>query len=112
MRDANYFSKLRFFLLDGSTRQRRGARPSTHRTRVRRASPFELEPLEPRVLLAADLAAAVQAVQIVPEQAATVLVTNNGPDRASNAPVAVHASQDTSLDASDVSLGNGRYKGT
>ena len=57
MRDGGYFSKLREFL----SNERRGrTRSLSKRRRVKRASPFRIEQLEARVLLAGDLASAVQ----------------------------------------------------
>jgi hypothetical protein len=56
MRDGGYFSKLREFL----SNERRGrTRSLSKRRRVKRASPFRIEQLEARVLLAGDLASAV-----------------------------------------------------
>jgi hypothetical protein len=81
MRDHGYFATLRTFLLNQRRSQRKRQGNSIAGSSSRPASRFSLELLESRVLLSADLAAAVQAVQIVPEQTATVLVTNNGPDR-------------------------------
>ncbi|HJU05761.1 MAG TPA: tandem-95 repeat protein [Nitrospiraceae bacterium] len=83
MRDANYFSKLRSFLLPESGRRRRCARGSVCPARIHRAS-FSLEPLEARVLLSADLAGAVQEMQVMEpvvqqEAAVTFLESNQGP---------------------------------
>jgi hypothetical protein len=76
------------------------------------ASPFMLEPLEGRLLLAADLTGAITANTLndpsVPtnSEAVTVRVTNQGNSPA-NSPsqVAVYASLDNALDATDVLLG-------
>ena len=103
MRDSNYFSKLRTFLLSGSGRRRR--RPvcaSVRMARTRRASPFNLEPLEPRVLLSADLAGAVQAMQVVepvvPQQAAVSFLETNQGSETNNA-VATTPTETAKLDA-------------
>src|SRR5688572_3699000 len=76
------------------------------------SSSFTLEPLEPRVLLAADLSGLVTAHSLqdpsVPTNAesATVQVQNIGNQRANaTTQVAVYASLDTTLDGSDVLLG-------
>jgi VCBS repeat-containing protein len=91
MRDAGYFSKLRSFLLRGSTHRRREARGRARPSRTQRVSPFNLEPLEPRVLLAADLAGAVQAAQIVepaPQESPAAAVALQEQTQTNQAPVA------------------------
>src|SRR5688572_104172 len=113
MSDPNYFAKVRAMLLGWQGRSgRKGARGTRGNHHTKRQTSFMVEGLEPRVLLSADLAAAVQTVQVVPEQSAEVLVTNNGPDRVSNAPVMAHASKDSLHDASDVLLGSSRAQGS
>jgi hypothetical protein len=91
MPDLQYFSKLRSFLCDRprsqSTRGKRAKKPFA----AQRATTFALEPLEPRVLLAADLGAAVQAAQVVEPapvepQSTTVLLQEQTP--ANQTPVA------------------------
>lgn len=120
MRDTLYFSKLRVFLAGWRWRLQR-FRPSqwrrwlrTHRTTCspRPASLFTLEPLESRVLLAADLSSVVAATTqldpAVPTNAATVTVqVLNIGDQPANATtqVAVYASTDATLDSADVLLG-------
>src|SRR5687767_14339992 len=115
MPDPGYFVKLRKFLLVGCHR----LRTRRHRRRSRRSvssarssTLFSLEPLEPRVLLAADLTGLVNAHTLqdpsVPTNAesATVQVQNIGNQRAnSTTQVAVYASLDSTFDASDVLLG-------
>ncbi|HJU05763.1 MAG TPA: CARDB domain-containing protein [Nitrospiraceae bacterium] len=122
MPDAGYFVKLRSFLSGQRAHRRRTAekRSNPACSPSGRDSAFELEPLEPRVLLTADLAAAVQAVQIidpvVPQQngSATVRLLNQGDARTPNnvdIGVNVFASQDQTFDASDVLLGTGKASG-
>jgi hypothetical protein len=120
MRDTLFFSKLRVFLAGWRLRVRR-FRPSqwhrwqrAHRTsyQQRIGTPFSLEPLESRLLLAADLSGVITATtQLdpgVPTTAATatVQVRNQG-DAQANATtqVAIYASADATLDSSDVLLG-------
>ena len=121
MRDTLYFSKLRVFLAGWRWRLQR-FRPSqwrrwqrTHRTicSPRSASLFTLEPLESRLLLAADLTGVVQSsAQIdpaVPGNAASavVQVQNIGNQRANaTTQVGVYASLDATLGAGDVLLGS------
>lgn len=65
MRDGGYFSKLREFL----SNERRGrTRSLSKRRRVKRASPFRIEQLEARVLLAGDLASVTLQAAVVQEQ--------------------------------------------
>ena len=120
MRDTLFFSKLRVFLAGWRLRVRR-FRPSqwhrwqrAHRTsyQQRLETPFWLEPLESRVLLAADLTGVVGATTLidpaVPTNAATatVQVLNQGNQRANaTTQVAMYSSVDTVFDASDVLLG-------
>jgi hypothetical protein len=112
MRDHGYFAKLRTFLLNRRRSQRKRPSKSMAGPANRPESRFSIELLESRMLLSADLAAAVQAVQIVPEQTATVLVTNNGPDRVNNPTITARASLDNSLDAGDVLLGSSTDRGS
>jgi hypothetical protein len=112
MRDHGYFAKLRAFLLNRRRSQRKRPSKSIAGHANRPDSRFSIELLESRMLLSADLAAAVQAVQIVPEQTATVLVTNNGPDRVNNPTITARASLDNSLDAGDVLLGSSTDRGS
>ncbi len=120
MRDTLFFSKLRVFLAGWRLRVRR-FRPSqwhrwqrAHRTscQQRIGTPFSLEPLESRLLLAADLTGVVGATTLidpaVPTNAATatVQVVNQGNQRANaTTQVAMYSSADTAFDASDVLLG-------
>ncbi|MCW5781587.1 MAG: putative Ig domain-containing protein, partial [Nitrospira sp.] len=126
MRDTLYFSKLRVFLAGWRWRLQR-FRPSqwrrwqrTHRTicSPRSASLFTLEPLESRLLLAADLTGVVQSsAQIdpaVPGNAASavVQVQNIGNQRANaTTQVGVYASLDATLGAGDVLLGSANTAG-
>ena len=130
MRDALFFSKLRVMLCGWRWKSYRRAswlkaRWRQMRRRVQRlvrdrfvpspsnssASSFLLEPLESRVLLAADLTGVVQsAVQLDPAvptntASAVVQVQNVGNQNVSQSQIGVYASLDTTLDASDVLLG-------
>ncbi|HUM39868.1 MAG TPA: CARDB domain-containing protein, partial [Nitrospira sp.] len=130
MRDALFFSKLRVMLCGWRWKSYRRASwlkarwRQMHR-RVQRlardrfvsspsnpsSSSFLLEPLESRLLLAADLTGVVQsAVQLDPAvptntASAVVQVQNVGNQNVSQSQVGVYASLDTTLDASDVLLG-------
>jgi len=65
MRDSGYFSKLREFL----SNERRGRKEAlSKRRRTKRASPFRMEQLEARVLLAGDLASVTLQAAVVQEQ--------------------------------------------
>jgi hypothetical protein len=77
MRDSGYFSKLREFL----SNERRGRKGSlSKRRRVKRASPFRMEQLEARVLLAGDLASVTLQAAVVQEQYVEGAVNlQNGP---------------------------------
>ncbi len=81
MRDGGYFSKLREFL----SNERRGrTRSLSKRRRVNRASPFRMEQLEARVLLAGDLASVTLQAAVVQTQqqtTPTVFVSTTGSDR-------------------------------
>lgn len=110
MPDPGYFAKLRLFLNGQRERgRRRKAKSASHRSAP---SSFSLESLEPRVLLSADLTGAVTTHTLtdpsVPTNGESVIVrvTNQG-STATNTPpqVAVYASIDGTLDASDVLLG-------
>ena len=130
MRDALFFSKLRVMLCGWRWKSYRRASwlkarwRQMHR-RVQRlardrfvsspsnpsSSSFLLEPLESRLLLAADLTGVVQsAVQLDPAvptntASAVVQVQNVGNQNVSQSQIGVYASLDTTLDASDVLLG-------
>ncbi len=65
MRDSGYFSKLRE-LLTNERRGRKGSLPK--RRRAKRTSPFRMEQLEARVLLAGDLASVTLQAAVVQEQ--------------------------------------------
>ena len=89
MPDPGYFTKLRQFLTGSDQRSRNTSRRvRRQRCSSRSESAFHIESLEPRVLLAADLAAAVQAAQIVDptvtEQAAAVSVVQTDPGSRAN----------------------------
>ena len=79
MPDSQYFSKLRAFFCGRPHSQSTGSRRTKWRAvPVLRATTFALQQLESRVLLAADLAGAVQAAHVVEAapiepQAATLL---------------------------------------
>lgn len=120
MRDTMFFSKLRVLLAGWRLRLRR-VRPSrwrrwqrAHRatSQPRPSSRFLLEPLEGRVLLAADLTGLVTAHTLadpsVPTnvETATVQVRNQGTTAASaSTQVRVYASTDAAFSTSDVLLG-------
>lgn len=77
----------------------------------RSVSAFQLELLEPRLLLAADLSGVIQSA-VLPNPAlegtsgsATVLVSNIGDQDSNEMEVGVYISQDATLDASDILLG-------
>ena len=128
MRDAQFLTKLRVFL--GLWRWRKSRRSSQMRARLRQwmrgrlrcapslklrtarpASLFTLEPLESRLLLAADLTGVVGATTLidpaVPTNAASavVQVQNIGNQNAPGSQVGVYASLDATLGAGDVLLG-------
>lgn len=81
MREGGYFSRLRELL----TNQRSGRKGTlSKRQRTKRVSPFRMEQLEARVLLAGDLAGAtLQAAVVQTQQQATptVFVSTTGSDR-------------------------------
>ncbi|MBX3301370.1 MAG: putative Ig domain-containing protein [Nitrospira sp.] len=135
MRDTLFFTKLRVLLCGWRwkrhrqsswlraqfrrTRQRMGrlsplARPSFSRLTqhvAHNTQNFLLEPLEPRVLLAADLTGLVASATLpdpaVPPATATavVQVQNIGDQRVTQSQVGVYASLDTTLDSADILLG-------
>jgi VCBS repeat-containing protein len=93
MRDPGYFTKLRRFLTGHQKSSRNPSRRAWRRCPASRSElAFTLESLEPRILLAADLAGAVQAAQVVEPapvepQSATVLLQEE--TSANQPPVAV-----------------------
>ncbi|MBI4002597.1 MAG: LEPR-XLL domain-containing protein [Nitrospira defluvii] len=139
MRDTMFFSKLRVLLCGWRWKSRR--RGSWLKARLRRlrrsasrlreaslvkrisswgsdasrctphASRFVIEPLESRLLLAADLTGLVQSAALIDpavptnNASAVVQVQNVGNQRVNQSQVGVYASLDTTLDASDVLLG-------
>lgn len=129
MRDTMFFAKLRVLLcgwrwkhhrqgswLKARLRRLRGRlviqqeRPSL-RSAATPANPFSLEPLEARVLLAADLSGVVQSAAgidpAVPTNSASavVQVQNSGNQNVSQSQVGVYASIDSTLDSTDMLLG-------
>ncbi|MDH5351028.1 MAG: Ig-like domain-containing protein, partial [Betaproteobacteria bacterium] len=96
-------------------RLRREQRKPHHTRRARPAIQFQ--PLEPRVLLSADLIGTVQwdpgAAALFPDAdaEAAVLVQNIGDRSAKSVKVSVYASADEVLDASDVLLGTDHTRG-
>ncbi|MBI4002985.1 MAG: putative Ig domain-containing protein [Nitrospira defluvii] len=130
MPDAMFFTKLRVMLCGWRWKShRRGSwlkarlrrlRQQVHRasrsmtlmSAPRCASPFTLEPLEARVLLAADLTGVIQSASLsniaLPTDTATVgvQVQNQGNQRANaTTQVAVYASPNNTFDAGDTLLG-------
>ena len=130
MRDALFFSKLRVLLCGWQWKTHRRAswvkaqlRRVRHRLRSattlrasrpptgKIASPFYLESLEARVLLAADLSGVVQSVTAldpaVPTNnaSAVVKVQNSGNQNVSQSQLGIYASLDNVLDGSDLLLG-------
>ena len=90
MRDVQYFSKLRGFL---SNPRRRGPR----RTSIRRSSSFQLESLEPRMLLSGSLTGAVPVADLSSTQTSTVQQTTVSPTTTSTSQVgtAINVAQAT-----------------
>jgi len=108
------FSALRkFFHKEWQQYRQRNEKDRRPRVSSSRTPLFEVESLEPRLLMAADLAGAVQAhtladpsVPTNPEQV-TVRVINQGDiDTNTKSTVRVYASSDNVLDSSDVLLGS------
>ncbi|THJ19742.1 MAG: tandem-95 repeat protein, partial [Nitrospira sp. CG24D] len=119
----SFWTELRVFLFGW---RRRWVRPRVWQRRVRRrlarqrssrsaagavGSPFTLEPLESRLLLAADLTGVVQSAALIDPAvptnpaSAVVQVQNVGNQLVTQSQVGVYASLDTVLDSSDVLLG-------
>ncbi len=133
MRDALFFTKLRVFLGNWRWRSHRRAawvkaRLRQLRRRVRRtalaapcvpaqhsrlvpSSPFVLESLEPRLLLAADLTGVLQAPAAIDPAvptntaSAVVQVQNLGNQNVNQSQIGIYASLDAVLDSSDLLLG-------
>ncbi|MEK6801410.1 MAG: putative Ig domain-containing protein [Nitrospirota bacterium] len=129
MRDALFFSKLRVLLCGWRWKHHRRAswlkarlrhlrhrlqqssRTITLKTAPPRSSPFLLEPLEARLLLAADLTGVVQSAALIDpavptnSASAVVQVQNIGNQRVNQSQVGVYASLDSVLDSSDLLLG-------
>lgn len=129
MRDALFFSKLRVLLCGWRWkhhrraswlkarlrrlrhRMQRASRTITLKPTPPRSSPFLLEPLESRLLLAADLTGVIQSVVLIDpavptnNASAIVQVQNIGNQLVNQSQVGVYASLDTTLDSSDVLLG-------
>ncbi|NOS82965.1 MAG: tandem-95 repeat protein [Nitrospira sp.] len=100
----SFLQSLRVYLA-GWRRQR--ARASAHRS----VSAFQLEPLESRILLAADLSGVIQS-SVLPNPAlegsagsAIVQVVNQGTLDSNGMEVGVYISQDSTLDESDILIG-------
>jgi probable HAF family extracellular repeat protein len=112
MTNSNYFAKLRRFLLGerGRSRTRRRDR-ARMTTAARPSSLFSLEPLESRILLAADLTGGIQSAALldpaVPTNTASavVRVQNSGNAAVTQSQIGVYASLDNVLDGSDLLLG-------
>ena len=129
MRDTMFFAKLRVLLcgwrwkhhrksswLKARLRRLRGRlviqrERTSLRSALAPANPFSLEPLEARVLLAADLSGVVQSAAgidpAVPTNTASavVQVQNSGNQNVSQSQVGVYASIDSTLDSADILLG-------
>ncbi len=123
MRDALFFSKLRVLLCGWRWKHHR--RGSCLKVRLRRlraglnrttratphASRFVMEPLEPRLLLAADLLGAIQSPALIDpavptnNASAIVQVQNVGDLGVNQSQVGVYASLDSKLDSLDILLG-------
>jgi VCBS repeat-containing protein len=107
---SSLLQSLRIYLA-GWRRQRTSA--CAHRS----VSAFQLEPLESRILLAADLSSVIQS-SVLPNPAlegsagsAIVQVVNQGNQDANTIEVGVYISQDSTLDGSDILIGTAESGG-
>ena len=120
MVDIYYFPKLRAFLNGIRPRRKARGRSAAQRKQPMRqnSSSFVLEPLEARLLLAADLTSAITSTALIepitPDDSGAVVaqVTNQGSTASKGkVEVGIYASQDQVFDSSDVLLGTGHTTG-